>query len=41
MHVKDPPVEYLQFECVLPSGEYGGRDVIVWDTGTWEPRAHH
>jgi len=24
------------FEGVIPAGEYGGGDVIVWDRGTWE-----
>jgi bifunctional non-homologous end joining protein LigD len=37
IHVEDHPIEYFDFEGVIPKGEYGGGDVIVWDWGRWTP----
>jgi bifunctional non-homologous end joining protein LigD len=37
IHVEDHPLEYFDFEGVIPKGEYGGGDVIVWDWGRWVP----
>ncbi len=38
MQVEDHPIDYSKFEGVIPSGEYGGGTVMIWDTGSWVPK---
>jgi bifunctional non-homologous end joining protein LigD len=37
MMTEDHPLEYAEFEGVIPEGEYGAGAMIVWDRGVWVP----
>ena len=40
MMTEDHPLEYATFEGIIPKGEYGGGEVIVWDCGIYAPEEH-
>ena len=37
VRTEDHPIDYVDFEGIIPKGQYGGGTIVVWDRGTWQP----
>jgi bifunctional non-homologous end joining protein LigD len=38
VRTEDHPIEYLEFDGVIPKGEYGAGTMTIWDSGRYELR---